>query len=86
MAITPYRPTTDVFRPFLDDFLNAAWGGHAGGMEMLRTPSADVVEGKDGISVVVELPGLRPEEVEVSLENNVLTIGGEKKESCFAVQ
>ncbi|HEX9631715.1 MAG TPA: Hsp20/alpha crystallin family protein [Gemmatimonadales bacterium] len=37
-------------------------------------------ETKDAIEVVAELPGLRPEDVEVNVENNVLMIAGEKKQ------
>jgi len=47
---------------------------------MLRIPEADVVETETEIRVVAELPGLRPEDVDLSLENNVLTISGEKRE------
>ena len=80
MAITPYRPTTDLFRPLFDDFLGTGWGGRLAGTDLMRTPSADVTESKDEIRVMVELPGMRPEDVDVSLENNILTISGEKKE------
>lgn len=80
MAITPYTPTTDVFRPFLDSFFGSDWGGRMAGMDLLRTPNADVIETKDEIRVAVELPGMNPADVEVTLENNVLTISGEKQE------
>jgi HSP20 family protein len=43
-------------------------------------PAVDVRETKDSIEVVAELPGLRLEDVEVSIENNLLTIAGEKKQ------
>ena len=42
-------------------------------------PAVDVVEEKDMIRLVAELPGVKPEDVKISLENNVLTITGEKK-------
>jgi HSP20 family protein len=44
------------------------------------SPVVDVRETKDAIEVLAELPGLRLEDVEVSIENNVLTIAGEKKQ------
>jgi HSP20 family protein len=82
MAITPYRPTTDLFRSIFDDLpaFGTGWGGRLAGMDLLRAPSADVMESKDEIHVTIELPGLSADEVEVSLEDNVLTIGGEKRE------
>jgi HSP20 family protein len=43
-------------------------------------PAVDVRETKDAIEVVAELPGMRSEDVEVNVENNVLTIAGEKKQ------
>lgn len=81
MAISPYRPTTDLFRSFFDDgwASTSGWGGRIAGADLLRTPNADVRESNDDIRVIVELPGLRPEDIEVNLENNILTISGEKK-------
>jgi HSP20 family protein len=52
----------------------------AGSMAGPWVPVVDVRETKDAIEVVAELPGLRPEDVEVSIENNVLSISGEKKQ------
>ena len=40
----------------------------------------DVRATNDAIEVLAELPGLRAEDVEVNVENNVLTIAGEKKQ------
>jgi HSP20 family protein len=76
MAITRYQPSTDLFRPFLDDMM-APFGRMGSSM---RVPDTDVIESENEIRVVCELPGMRTEEVELSLENNVLTISGEKQE------
>ena len=80
MAITPYRTSTDPLTPLMEDFLRplSGWGGRLGGL--LQAPHSDVVERENEIRVMVELPGMRPEDVELSLENNVLTISGEKRE------
>ena len=40
---------------------------------------AEVVETDNEIRFVVEAAGLRPEDIDVTVENNVLTISGEKK-------
>lgn len=40
---------------------------------------AEVLETDDAIRFVVETPGLRSEDIDVTVENNVLTISGEKK-------
>lgn len=41
-------------------------------------PPVDVLEEKEQIRIVVELPGLKPEDVNISLEGNALTISGTK--------
>ena len=43
-------------------------------------PAVDVREDADAIEVHAELPGIRPEDVQVNFENGVLTIAGEKKQ------
>ncbi|HEV2150242.1 MAG TPA: Hsp20/alpha crystallin family protein [Longimicrobiaceae bacterium] len=81
MAITPYRPATDLFRPMLEDFLGPMQGRGGRMGDMLRIPEADVVETENEIRVVVELPGIKADDVSVDMENNVLTISGEKREA-----
>jgi HSP20 family protein len=44
------------------------------------TPAVDVSEDKNTVKIVAELPGVRSEDVKLSIENNVLTIRGEKKQ------
>jgi HSP20 family protein len=80
MAITPYRPVTDLFGSMLEDAFRtpAGWGGRLGGL--LRAPEADVMETETEMRVTVELPGMRSEDIDVDMENNVLTISGEKHE------
>ena len=40
----------------------------------------DVSEDSNGIRITMELPGVEPDDVRLSLENNILTIRGEKKQ------
>jgi HSP20 family protein len=42
-------------------------------------PALDVAEDKDGFRVQVELPGLKREDIEVSLDDGALAITGERK-------
>ena len=42
-------------------------------------PAVDVVENKDNYVLNAELPGMNKDDVKITLENNVLTIRGEKK-------
>ena len=43
------------------------------------TPALDVHEDKDSYSIRVELPGMKREEIEVSLQDEALVISGERK-------
>jgi HSP20 family protein len=51
-----------------NDLMRGAW-----------SPSVDIYENKDQIVLEAELPGMKPEDVDISIENNVLTIHGERK-------
>jgi HSP20 family protein len=64
----------EVDRAF-DRFLNQPAGTQA-----MWMPAVDVRETHDEVHVTVELPGMKSEDVTVTLENGVLTIGGEKKQ------
>jgi len=43
-------------------------------------PSADITEGKDQYTVHIELPGVTKDGVKITLQENVLTVQGEKKQ------
>lgn len=43
------------------------------------TPSVDIFENKDNLVIEAELPGMKPEDVNVSIENNVLSLHGERR-------
>lgn len=42
-------------------------------------PSVDIFESQDKIVLEAELAGMKPEDVDVSIENNVITLRGERK-------
>ena len=52
----------------------------AGNGGVLGAPAIDILDEKDQIKVKADLPGMKKEEIEVNLENDILTIQGEKKE------
>jgi HSP20 family protein len=43
-------------------------------------PAIDVAEREDAVVVKAELPGLKSDDIEISVQGNMLTIAGEKKE------
>ena len=43
------------------------------------TPALDLYQNNDNVVAVVEHPGMRKEDIEISLHDGMLTIGGERK-------
>ena len=43
-------------------------------------PNIDVYDDKDKITVKAELPGMKKEDIDISVEGDMLTISGERKE------
>jgi HSP20 family protein len=46
------------------------------------TPPADIFEQADHIRILTELPGVKPENVKLSVEGNVLTLSGTKQQEA----
>src|SRR6266536_1903512 len=44
------------------------------------SPALDLYQNRDNIVAVVELPGMRKEDIEISLHDGMLTIAGERKD------
>lgn len=83
MNIVRYDPFRDL-RGLQDEMnrLFSASFSRGGDDQMTRgawNPSVDIFENKDQIVLEAELPGLKPEDVEISIENNVLTLHGERR-------
>jgi HSP20 family protein len=78
MALDPYREIQDRFnrafglvparRERDEEMSLGAW-----------IPPVDIVEDKDRISLMVELPGFKEDEISIQMEGGVLTIRGERK-------
>ena len=45
-------------------------------------PALDLYEDKDGLAVKVELPGMKKEDIAISLEDGLLTVSGERKQDA----
>jgi len=43
------------------------------------TPAVDVLEGENEIVIKAELPGVEPKDIAVNVDNNVLTLKGERR-------
>jgi len=68
-------------RDELDRLFESPWTELARSSQLLSgwTPALDVHEDKDNFVVHAELPGMRREEIDVSLHDGVLSISGERK-------
>lgn len=55
------------------------FGWPAGEGSMLRTPATEVMETEDAIEVVMEMPGVRQDDLDIGLEANVLTVRAAKQ-------
>jgi HSP20 family protein len=93
MAIVPWRKREDVWQPFreveslqsemnkLFDLSLGRWPLRSMGlMEGAWSPSVDVFDSKDNVLVKVDIPGMKKEDMEISVDGDTLTIKGEKKE------
>ena len=61
------------------DVGSAPWAPDEGLTTGLWTPPVDVYETKDSIVLTADLPGIGENEVDISVEGNMLTIKGERK-------
>lgn len=84
VGITRWSPAPDLFRdrfsrlfdqmldeggrPSTEEFSNRSW-----------MPAMDIRETEDALILEAELPGIDKSDVQLSLENNVLTLSGERK-------
>jgi HSP20 family protein len=44
-------------------------------------PALDISERDDAVVLQAEVPGMKPEDIDISVQNNHLTLSGEKKET-----
>ncbi|HEX6434158.1 MAG TPA: Hsp20/alpha crystallin family protein [Gemmatimonadales bacterium] len=85
MAISRYREPTSLFGlQRLNRILDEAFSGLPfAEQENVITSTwfapTDVSEDESSLQITMELPGVDPNDVRLSLENNILTIRGEKK-------
>ena len=86
MAITKYslrRPTHSAWNDFDDmsNRLSRLFDTRGPNLERGWSPAVSASENADALEFVVELPGMRDEDISVELDNGVLTISGEKTET-----
>ncbi|MEO1085746.1 MAG: Hsp20/alpha crystallin family protein [Acidobacteriota bacterium] len=71
--------TRDPFLSFVDRFFHDGFSGHATeGAPQSWVPAMDIVETEDAYLATADLPGLRKEDIDIAVEDSVLTISGER--------
>src|SRR5438874_9139753 len=92
MSLIRYQTPTSVMWPSLnrwanlrddlDTLLDLPFWNPSGRQSQLFsgwTPALDLYQNNDNIVAVIELPGMRKEDIEISLQDGMLTISGERK-------
>ena len=85
----PWRPSQDPWSTFtgmaslrseIDRLFNAFFGGMqpASANESLWYPRVDMREHEQEFVLVADLPGMKQEDIQVTVENNVLTLQGKR--------
>lgn len=83
MSLVRWRPFRDLmnvqceFDRMFDEFFGRSLNVIDGG---LWSPAVDVSEDNDNVYVAVEVPGMTKDSVKITLQDNLLTIQGEKKQ------
>ena len=86
MSIMRFRPRRDLVsirdevNHLFDNFFTGWPEPRQGLLEGEWAPSIDVAETNGDITVTAELPGVKQEEVDIAIADDVLTLKGEKKE------
>src|SRR5580704_617546 len=85
MALIRWSPRREVWDPFaslaeIHDEMNRLFGAsQRNGLAAAFNPAIDIAVEKDNVVVKADLPGLTKGDVSVTLQDNYLTIRGEKK-------
>ena len=75
-ALNDFVPTS--FSNLVDRFFNESVG-RAGGSAYSFVPRVDIIEGEKAFEIHVAAPGMNKEDFKLDLNDNLLTISGERK-------
>jgi len=82
-ALTPWSPLHEVdeIRSEMNRLFEYAFGGRTsdGLLESAWAPAVDVIQEADRFVIIADLPGMKREDIDITLNGNTLSISGEKK-------
>ena len=84
MALVKYNPLRELrsMQEQMNRLLNVSWNHDLAGEDIregLWQPSVDIFETEDSIVIKAELPDVDQKDIEVRIEDNTLTLKGERK-------
>ena len=83
MALVQWQPRQAMCRPnpSMDSLFESFWGlGRGEALKQAWSPRVDVSETEGEVVISSELPGMKAEDVKITVTDGVVTIEGEKKE------
>jgi HSP20 family protein len=78
-GLTRWEPFAELAE--LRDRLDRAFGEMTTGEDRVWAPRIDLVRERERIVVQAEIPGIKPEDVDISVEGDVLTISGRHEQT-----
>jgi len=78
-ALTRWEPFTELGE--LRNRLDRIFGEMAIGREAAWSPAVDVVRDDGNLVVRADVPGIKPEEVKIEVEDDILTVSGSHEET-----
>jgi HSP20 family protein len=78
-ALTRWEPFAELGE--LRSQIDRMFGDLANGVERRWAPAVDVVREKDSLLIRADVPGIKPDEVKVEVEDDILTVSGSHEET-----
>ena len=86
MAVTRYEPSSAISQ--IQQEINRLFGNHndtdSSGATAEWMPAVDINEYTDRFELLVDLPGVNPKGVEITLDNGILTLSGERQDKLHS--
>jgi HSP20 family protein len=76
---TPFNRLATI-RDEFDRLFDFAWPSRDTGLFGGWSPALDVYDDKNNLVVTLEVPGMKKEEIDISLRDGMLTVSGERKD------
>jgi len=75
----PFRALQAEMEDMLSRF-SERWGGEGALSEAMRIPPMDVSENDNEVQITMDVPGMKPEEIDIEVTGNMVHVRGEHKE------